>query len=770
MRREEQAESAGGAAWRKFDALMRAVAAWRDTPLWLRIGLGAAAAAIGAFIHYAILVRLGASFVYVSYFPLVEMAALAGGFAAGGAAAVLSAFAAHAWSGLNSVADWLGLLIFLTGTLLICAITDALLRIWRRVSEYESRLRFDDELRAVNERLRLAISIGAIGTWDYDAATHVSTLSPEMCELFGFPLDLNATPDTIFDAIAPQDRPGAQAAFARALDPSGDGVCRTRYRIRRADTGEERWISSRAQAYFKNNLAMRLIGISRDITEEKAVERLLSEKARLAEQITSVAASVPGTICSFRKNSDGGFSLPFASRNFFSVYGLARSAVRDDASPLLARIHPDDAEHVRAGVAESERTMKLWRDEFRYEHPAKGTIWIEGQSSPVVETDGGIVWHGYIQDVTERKLAEKALKASEAKARAIFDSDLIGIVFWDASGKITDANDKFLQMTGYSREDLARGAIDWIKLTPEEQQHLDLAALNELRDTGVLSRPFEKEYIRKDGSRIPVLLGGAMLDEARVAGVAFVLDIIGRKEAEARAERLNAERMKTIESLAAGIAHEVNQPLAAAGVYMKTLRRLIGMAPEKRPISLEEAIDKADAQFTRAGQIITRLREFIAHGEPDMTRVSLHDVIRSACSFTGARADQLDIRLTMELNAPRDLVLADALQIEQVIVNLIRNAKDAMKDAQTRELVVSTSSTETEITVDIADTGGGMSEKVAQSLFEPFVTTKAANMGVGLAISRAIIAAHHGSITAVTKPGGRAVVSFTLPLTAPGAA
>jgi PAS domain S-box-containing protein len=438
--------------------------------------------------------------------------------------------------------------------------------------------------------------------------------------------------------------------------------------------------------------------------------------------------------------------------------------VQTDATPVLIRIHESDRDRIRASISESARNLSIWHQEFRYNHPHKGWIWIEAHSSPVAEAEGGVVWHGYVQDVTERKRAEGELRANEARSRAFFDSGLIGVIYWTVDGAITDANDKFLEMFGYSREDLTTGQLDWVKLTPEEYRSLDEAVLAELLATGRNRRPYEKEYFRKDGTRLPILLACAMLDEARFEGVAFVLDICEQKQNEAQTQKLHADRMGVMQSMAIGIAHEINQPLTATVAYLRAARRLLDMKPERRPASVSGTLDKASAQITRAGEIVARLRVFIAHGEPDKFPLNAHELILDAYDVTKLSTKDGQIRVSLRLDAARDQVLADKVQIVQVLVNLIRNAKEAMESAPRRELVISTTSSRAEVRIDVADTGVGLSEKVKSSLFEPFATTKPSGMGVGLSISRAIIDAHHGHIWAESNPEGGAIFSVTLPL------
>ena len=486
------------------------------------------------------------------------------------------------------------------------------------------------------------------------------------------------------------------------------------------------------------------------------------EKARLAEQLTSVAASLPGVICSFRHSAEGKQSMPYASVNFFKVYGLAPEDVRADAEPLFQRVNPEDLSHLRAGIAESARTLTLWRDEFRYEHPQKGIIWLEGLSSPNLEPGGDIVWHGYIQDVTERKRANLEQQANETRLRALFDSGLLGIMCWSVDGAITDANDKFLEMLGYRREDLSAGRLNWVNMTPPEYRSIVDAAFAELKETGVNQSPFEKEYFCKDGTRLPVLVAGVMVDREHLSGVAFVLDISERKGAEVQMRKSYADRMNLMKSMTAGLAHEINQPLAATAIYLTTLRKLIHMEPDRRPTSAAESLDKATAQVTRAGQILNGLRAFIARGEPDKIQLKLHDLIHNVLDVTGVEIRQ--ILMTLQLNSEDDEVLADKVQIEQVLVTLIRNAKDAIGASECREIVIWTSSNGIDVSVKVSDTGVGLPEKDKSSLFEPFVTTKVDGMGVGLSISRAIIEAHRGRMWAELNPKGGAIFGFTLPL------
>lgn len=729
-----------------------------------RIALGLCAAALGLVLRLAVQDQLGGRLVYATFYPSVTVAAFFGGAASGLVATALCALLAHVWvSPLTSPGDWVGLGIFLTGSMMISAAGEALNRARGEARFARERAADKDRLQVANERLRLAMSAGAIVAWDFDPATNVINASPQLRELFGLSSDARVDPSVLFDAVSPEDRPAAREAFFGALNPGRDGRYVAEFRILRAD-GTERWIGSQAQASFAQGRPVRLIGVSRDITHHKQAESLLLEKARLAEQLVKIAASVPGVICSFRRDTEGKGSFPYVSAHFQEVYGLLPEDVKDDGGPVFQRIHPDDLHHVAASIEQSARTRALWRDMFRYEHPRKGWIWIEGQSAPVFEPSGDILWHGYVQDVTTRKRAEDALKESETHLRAFYDSGLLGVMFWEADGAISQANDKFLEMLGYCRDDVEAGRLNWMRLTPPEFASADQAALGEVRRTGATQRPFEKEYLRKGGERLPILIAAAALDAAGDKGVAFALDISDRKRAEADLQRLYVSRFDIMRRMAAGFAHEITQPLTAAGAYATAAKRMLDLRSEGPLAEIGEIMGKTAAEIVRAGRVITKLREFIDHGEPDMLPVALHELIRQALAEALGTDTAIEVKLA--LNAERDAVLVDKAQLVLVLVNLIRNAMAAMAACAQGVLTIVTSSDDEQLQVDVIDTGSGVSPQLFENLFEPFPETKNGNggMGIGLSVSRAIIEAHHGRIWARPNAEGGTVVSFWLPL------
>ena len=241
--------------------------------------------------------------------------------------------------------------------------------------------------------------------------------------------------------------------------------------------------------------------------------------------------------------------------------------------------------------------------------------------------------------------------------------------------------------------------------------------------------------------------------------------IVTEHTASMRMRKLQASGLHAMGGMVTGLAHELNQPLTASACYLLTAQRLLEMAPEQRPASVSETLDSAAAQIMRAAGIVRQLREFIMRGEPEKGFAKLHDLIREASEITSANISEANVKLSLQLSANVDRVLVDSVQIKQVLVNLISNAIEAMSASVQHELTISTSLMhDRAIRIDVVDTGVGFSEGVKENLFEPFATSKADGMGLGLSISRSIVEAHDGKMWAESNPGGGAVFSFVLPL------
>jgi PAS domain S-box-containing protein len=381
--------------------------------------------------------------------------------------------------------------------------------------------------------------------------------------------------------------------------------------------------------------------------------------------------------------------------------------------------------------------------------------------------------------VSEREKAEAEVRelarGLEAKIRRLVEANVVGIVMWNLEGAITGANEAFLRMVQYDIEDIASGRVRWTELTPAEWRDRDERAITELKTTGIF-HPLEKEYFRKDGSRVPVLLGGALFEGDGNDGVAFVLDLTEQKRAQEKLQEAQqslyatqvdlarVSRLTTMGELTASIAHEVNQPLTAITNNGSACLRLLANQ-NLDPEVLRRALQEIVADGNRASAVITRIRGFIKKAPAEKSELDVNEVIHEVLALVGHELQRNRVAVRCELCKTLPLALADRVQLQQVLLNLIVNGSEAMSAVtdRPRALVVQSQVEESgDLMVAVRDSGSGLSSE-ADRVFTPFFTTKANGMGMGLPISRSLVEGHGGRLWATSNSPHGAVFSFTLP-------
>jgi PAS domain S-box-containing protein len=352
-------------------------------------------------------------------------------------------------------------------------------------------------------------------------------------------------------------------------------------------------------------------------------------------------------------------------------------------------------------------------------------------------------------------------------------------MIWDFQGRIIEANQAILGMLGYSREELIASRIGWAELTPAEWAPADQDALAQVRATGSCGS-FEKEYFRKDGSRVPILIAAALFEWNRDEGVAFIIDMTDRKQAEerlreserrfldAQVELAHVTRITTLGELTASIAHEVSQPLAAVGANAEAclgwLRRGTPDIEAARR-SVEWIIDDGK----RANEVIRRVRALAKKTDIEKVLLDVNDVIRETIALVQRELISHRVLLQTELASALPMILVDPVQLQQVIINLVMNGIEAMQAVadRPRELAIRSGQDEAhQVHVTVTDCGVGISAENADRLFTPFFTTKSSGMGMGLSICRSIIEVHGGRLWAAAKVPHGAMFQFTLPVNA----
>ena len=366
------------------------------------------------------------------------------------------------------------------------------------------------------------------------------------------------------------------------------------------------------------------------------------------------------------------------------------------------------------------------------------------------------------------------LEQREAKIRALFDANIIGIFIGNVDGEIFEANDAFLDLVGYNREDLASGGIHRNKLVPPDWSDRNARALAAVKTLGTVEG-FEKDYLRKDGSRVPVLIGAALFERDRV--VAFVLDLTERKRAEAeareserrhretQAQLAHANRVETIGQLTASIAHEVNQPIFATISNAQAALHWLDAEPPNME-EAREALACIVKDGNRAGAVVGRVRALIKGAPRRDERVDINAAVREVIELTRGEAMENAVSVQTDLAEALPPIPGNRVELQQVTLNLILNAIEAMSEMSDgpRDLLITTGKTELgDVLVAVRDTGPGLAPATLQHLFTAFHTTKPNGLGLGLSICRSIVEGRGGRLWASANGTRGAVFQFTLP-------
>jgi PAS domain S-box-containing protein len=762
-------------------------------------------------------------------------------------------------------------------------VTDEALRI-----EDVERKRAEEALRESEYRLRQIIETVPSLLWSTDPDGEPTHINQRILDYSGMRLeDFKHGGWEAF--LLPDDFPETARAFYHAIQTG------TSYqavnRLRRAD-GEFRWHRIRGEPLRDGQgRIIQWYGVSVDIDEaKKAQDRLCRSEAYLAE---AQRLSHTGT-WAFNATT-----TLYWSEEGYRLWGLDPLQGLPTRETIWQRIHPDDRDRVYEGVQEAIRQKRDHTVEFRIVLPDGTVKYLQSCSRHRFSERGELVEVlGTHIDVTERKHAEEALRDSEAKIRRLVDANIIGIFIWDFEGRIIEANEAFLRIVGYDREDLASGRMRWTDLTPPEWRDCDERRwIPELKMTGSV-RPFEKEYFRKDRSRVPVMIGAASFEEDGNQGVAFVLDLTERKCAEealresegkfrdyaetasdwfweigpdykftlltenafgsdpahrigtvcwdqaldletepekwrlvratldsrkpfrdfvycsagrngssiyvrasgkpvfdangefrgyrgtgtdvtatvraqraeeslqtARAELAHVSRVTTLGQLTASIAHEITQPIATARNNARAALNFLDQEPPNLS-EVREALGCIVSDADRAGDIIDRIRDQIKNAPPRKHRFDLDEAINEVIVLARTAITKNGVSVETRLAEGLAPVEGDRVQLQQVVLNLILNAVEAMGSVETtaRDLLISTEQNHTNgVLVAVRDSGPGIDPQHIERVFEAFYTTKSTGVGMGLSISRSIIDAHGGRLWVdVNAPRG-AVFQFILP-------
>ena len=568
------------------------------------------------------------------------------------------------------------------------------------------------------------------------------------------------------DAVHPDDLPRAIEQHTRSMTTETPYDYDYELRYRRAD-GVYRWFQVR-------NLPMRdsdgrVTGWSAlltDIEDRKRAEEALRASETDLRQIVD---GIPGLVCTL--NSAGQIDL--ANRRLLDFFGMTLEELNSWGTN--GAVHPDDLERVIAELTHAMTTGTAFNSEIRYRRADALYRWSQTRIIPVQDTEGRITrWYGLITDIDDQKRAEEALRESEHEARLIVDSIPGLIAVLSTSGEIERVSKPLLDYLGKSLEESRQWAVD-DTIYPDDRPGY-VQAVQRAFATG---DPVDYEAVRirrLDGIYRWLTMRGLPLRDRQghiVRWYFLLTEIDDRKRAEdalrqAQSDLARIHRATTMGELTASMAHEISQPISGAitnaNVCLRSLER-----DEPDLDTVRKAVTKIVRDAQRATEIIGRIRSQFEKGVPNQESLNVNETIPETIALLRDQAIRHNISIRTELGADLAQIVGDRVQLQQVVMNLIVNSIEAMKDIDgTRELVIKSERAENEqIIVSFTDTGIGLSPQLAEQIFEPFFTTKPHGTGMGLRISRSIIESHGGRLWAVGSPGHGATFYLNLPAAIP---
>ena len=623
------------------------------------------------------------------------------------------------------------------------------------------------ELAEANEVLQLQVGLLQhlpVSAWTLRPDGTPDFVNQVWLEFSGQTLDfVRSHPEAWMNAVHPEDRETASRAFGEGVRLGRGFAFETR--SLRAQDGTYRWHLNQAVVLRDaEGKVLKFIGTTTDIDDQKrAQEELRASETNLRE----ILNGIPGFVCTL--NPAGQIDL--ANRPLLDFFGMTVEELNSWGTN--GAIHPDDLPRVIAEFTHSMTTGIPIDTEARYRRADGVYRWSQLQIVPVRDTEGKItVWYGLLTDIEDRKRAEDELRRSEARHRIVVETASDAVVSIDEGGTIILANPATKRIFGHNPEELIGKPLT--VLMPGAMRELHETGFKRYLETGARHLNWqgtEVTALRANGEEFPaeVSFGEMTLDQRKIF-TGFIRDISGKKRAEEELRNSQAElarmmRVMTIGQLTASIAHEVNQPLSGIVMNASTcLRMLSGDQPNIE--GARETARRTIRDGNRASEIVTRLRTLFKRKEVAAESIDLNDAAREviALSLSELQRDRILVRHDLAENLPA--VKGDRIQLQQVILNLMRNALDAMRDVddRPRELLIKTESDDSKnVKLTMQDTGIGFAPDAANRLFDSFYTTKDGGMGVGLSVSRSIIEAHRGRIWASANEGPGSSFAFSIP-------
>ncbi|HKQ47904.1 MAG TPA: PAS domain S-box protein [Phycisphaerae bacterium] len=626
--------------------------------------------------------------------------------------------------------------------------------------EIEQRRIAEQELNESEERLRVVLSRAPDAIFLHDGERFLFA-NDQAAALYGFERSSDLVGRPIWDFIPLARHPIVRERIAKLMVDGGVLPSYETVMIRADGTELPIEISAAVCPFHGRSIVQ---AIARDITSRKEAENALR---RSAEQISDLYNHAP---CGYHSLDADGLVIRMNDTEL-NWLGYRREEVVG-VKRFVELMVPISRHIFSASFSRLIDAGFVRNIEFELLRKDGSPLPVVLNATAVRDNDGAFVMtRSTVFDMTELKRAGQALRESEDRFRQLAEATSEGIAIHEG-GTILDANEILARMFGYDRRELI-GKIKSELVVPASLTG-EAAALGN-KSHGAGDKPYETLGVRRDGSTFPIEVRGKEVPyQGLIAHVTAVRDLTERKLTEERARQHQEQlahvlRLSTMGEMAAGLAHEINQPLTSIANYAKGCLRRIQSGADA-PAGFKEILNQVALEAQHASEVIRRLRNFIRKQESQPSKANINDVVREAVAFLAPEALQSGLTIDLELADGLQRIEIDVIQIEQVLLNLLRNACQALHEPHTapRRIVVSTHLGERgTIEVAVCDTGPGVSPAVADRLFQPFFTTKSDGMGLGLSISKSIIESHGGRLWATANADRGMTFRFSLPAIGP---
>jgi|GEM_PF-732607 len=642
------------------------------------------------------------------------------------------------------------------------------------IEDITERKRSEETIRELNERISTATRASKIGIWDWDLQTNLLEWDEQMYALYGLKNgEFSGAYQAWVNGLHPDDQEYSQIETRMALD--GKKEYDTEFRVLWPD-GSIHFLKAKGEV-FRNEAGepLRMVGVDYDITEQREIEQKIREKD---QEFRKLSANVPDLLYQFTRKPDGTYFVPIASEGIRNIFGCEPEDVVDDFTPIGRVIYPEDAERVIRDIEYSAAHLSYFTCEFRVQIPGRDIQWILSKSTPEKLPDGSITWYGFNTDITHRKLAEEALRASEAKFRNLIESIPVPVTYLTKSGEISFRNNRFLQVMGYTQQAVPTVSEWWPKAYPDENYRQWVIsewkqAVENARRNNTDIEPIEYNITCFDNIERTMIVSGINLDDNLL--ITFI-DITERKRAEETIKKLNEslearveertaqlkEANLELEAFSYSVSHDLRAPLRHINGFVDLLQEdYADLLPEKGKHYLDVIVNASRDM----GKLIDDLLQFSRTGRQEMNlyQMEMNTGLNEVLNFLSKDTENRTIEWTV---AKLPEAEADHSLLRMVWQNLIGNAVKFTKDKEPAKIQIGFREDENEYVFFVKDNGAGFDMRYAHKLFGVFQRLHSKQefegTGIGLANVRRIINKHGGRTWAESQVNEGATFYFTL--------